>query len=386
MQSYKRKESVVNQVSKFVGLDVHKETIAVAVASAAGGPAESLGTIPADRDAVVRLVRRLGPAGDALWCYEAGPCGYWLQRLLAEHGVSCVVVAPSLVPTKPGDRVKTDRRDAQKLARLLRSGELTPVWIPGAAHEAFRDLTRARQSAQGDLTRARHRLTKLLLRLDVVAPARAWSKAYRIWLETLKLTEPLQQIVLDDARLTVAQMEQRVERLTAELARAAEHGPLAVVIQALQCLRGVRLVTAATLAAELGDVTRFRSARELMGYAGVVPSEHSSGGSQRRGRITKTGNAHVRFVLVEAAWHYRHGPRLTKTLRARQQGQPATVVAIASKAQHRLNSRYRRLLARNKTKQQAVVAVGRELLGFIWAIAWAVAPDQQLRPTDRRAA
>jgi transposase len=375
----------MSQVSKFVGLDVHKATIAVAVARRDGGAAESLGTIPNDPDAIVKLVHKLG-RDDGLWCYEAGPCGYGLQRLLGELGVVCVVVAPSLVPTKPGDRVKTDRRDALKLARLLRSGDLTAVWIPDAAHEAFRDLTRARQAAQEDLTRVRHRLTKLLLRLSIQAPATAWSKAYRGWLQALTLPQPLQQVVLEELRLAVAQAEQRLERLTAAIAEAAPQTTQAVPIAAWQSLRGVRLTTAAILGAELGDVTRFRSPRELMAYAGIVPSEHSSGGSTRRGRITKTGNAHLRFVLVEAAWHYRHGPRLSKALKARQQGQPAEVLMIAERAQRRLNRRYRALLARNKTPQQTVVAVARELLGFIWAIGWAVYPDQRLRPAQRRAA
>jgi transposase len=375
----------MSQVSKFVGLDVHKATIAVAVARNDGGAAESLGTIANDPDAVVKLVHRLGRE-DGLWCYEAGPCGYELQRLLEELGVICVVVAPSLIPTKPGDRVKTDRRDALKLARLLRSGDLTAVWVPDAAHEAFRDLTRARQAAQEDLTRVRHRLTKLLLRLGVRAPAAAWSKAYQQWLAALTLPQPLQQLVVDELRLAVAQAAQRVERLTAAITESAPQATQAAPIAAWQSLRGVRLTTAAMLGAELGDVTRFRSPRELMAYAGMVPSEHSSGGSTRRGRITKTGNAHLRFAVIEAAWHYRHGPRLSKALQARQQGQPAEVLAIADRAQRRLHRRYRHLLARNKAKQQTVVAVARELLGFIWAIAWAVYPDQRLRPAQRQAA
>jgi len=353
-------------------LDVHKETIAVAVAEEGRGAAESVGEIPNDPDAVVRLVHKLGPVDDALWCYEAGPCGYGLQRLLSEMGAVCTVVAPSLIPTKPGDRVKTDRRDAQKLARLLRSGDLTPVWVPDTDHEALRDLTRARQAAQEDLTRMRHRLTKLLLRLGVRAPAAAWSKVYREWLQSLRLAQPLQQLVLEEERLAVAQAEQRVERLSVAIEQVARTGPQAGLIGAFETLRGIAAVTGTTLVAELGDLTRFRTPRELMAYAGVVPSEHSSGGSRRRGRITKTGNAHVRRVLVEAAWHARHVPRLSKVLKARQAGQPAEVLAIAGKAQRRLYQRYWRLQRRNKAKGQIVVAVARELLGFIWAIAQVV--------------
>jgi len=376
----------MDQVSKFVGLDVHKETIAVAVAKAGREPAESLGMIANDPDAVVRLVHKLGPVDDALWCYEAGPCGYGLQRQLTGMGAVCTVVAPSLIPTKPGDRVKTDRRDAQKLARLLRSGDLTPVWVPDSDHEALRDLTRARQAAQEELTRARNRLTKLLLRLGIATPASAWSKVYREWLQSLRLAQPLQQVVLEEERLAVAQAEQRLERLSVTIEQVARTGPHAALTGALETLRGVAAVTATTLVAELGDLTRFRTPRELMAYAGVVPSEHSSGGSRRRGRITKTGNAHVRRVLVEAAWHARHAPHLSKVLKARQAGQPAQVLAIANKAQRRLYQRYWRLLRRNKTKGQVVTAVARELLGFIWAIARVATVRVEPSPSSSEAA
>lgn len=368
----------MRQVSKYVGLDMHKATIAVAVAPAAGGAAEPLGTIPNEPDALARLMKKLGPANDLLVCYEAGPCGYGVQRLLGDLGVCCVVVAPSLIPQKPGDRVKTDRRDAQKLARLLRSGDLTAVWVPDATHEAFRDLTRARQDAQGDLQQARQRLSKFLLRLGQEPPAgvSAWTQKYERWLSALRLGQPWQQTVLDDYRLAVEQAQQREERLKEQIGEAALAGPQAPLIGALQSLKGVALVTAATLAAELGDVTRFGSAPELMAYAGVVPSEHSSGGSQHRGHITKTGNTHVRHVAVEAAWHYRHAPRVSPTLKARQQDQPAAVLAIAGKAQQRLYKRYWQLQKRSKTKQQTVVAVARELLGFVWAIGQAVAQTE----------
>jgi transposase len=286
------------------------------------------------------------------------------------------VIAPSLVPTRPGDRVKTDRRDALKLARLLRSGELTAVWVPEAEHEALRDLSRARGDAREDLHRARQRLGKLLLRLGVHPPTggRAWTKRHGAWLDTGRLAHPPQHVVLGEYRLAVTQAEERLKRLEAELALAAEQGPQAAVLAALQTCRGVGLITAVTLVAELGNLRRFRSPRELMKYVGGVPSEASSGGRQRRGPVTKTGNRHVRHVIVEAAWHYRYPPRLAGPLKQRQAGQAAVVTAIAWKAQDRLHRRYRRLLARGKSKGKVVVAVARELLGFLWAIAQEVTP------------
>lgn len=364
----------------FIGLDVHKDSIAVAVADGRGGDPRSLGAIPSRPQAVRDLVRRLGPPQRLTAGYEAGPCGYTLYRQLTALGVRCLVVAPSLVPSKPGDRVKTDRRDATKLARLLRSRELTPVWVPDDAHEALRDLTRAREDARHDLLRARHRLSKLLLRLGIFPPqgTTAWSKRHHTWLETVTLPHPAQQVVFGEYRLAIEQLQQRIERLNAEIAEAAATSPHAPLIAAVQSLRGVGLVTAATLVAEVGDLTRFHTPRELMAYAGVVPSEYSTGARQRRGGITKTGNAHVRFVLVEAAWHYRHRPGVWGALRQRQRGQPARIKAIAWQAQDRLHRRYRRLVRRGKRPQQTVVAVARELLGFIWAIAQALRAETRV--------
>jgi transposase len=305
-----------------------------------------------------------------------------LQRQLTQLGARCRVVAPSLIPTRPGDRVKTDRRDALKLARLLRSGELTAVWVPEAAHEALRDLTRARGDAREDLHRARQRLGKLLLRLGVFPPpkVRPWTQRHRAWLDTVRLPHPPQQIVLGEYRLAVDQAAERLARLEAEIALAAQAGPHAAVLAALQALRGVALVTAAVLVAELGDLRRFRSPRELMAYVGLVPRETSSGPRRRRGGVTKTGNGHVRHVVVEAAWHYRHPPRVGAALKRRQVGQPETVKAISWKAQDRLHRRGRRLLARGKSKSKMVVALARELLGFIWAIAHEVAAPQVVPP------
>jgi transposase len=370
-QSYTREESVVEQDTKYVGLDVHKATIAVAVVDGRAGEPRFLGTIPNRASAVAKLVRKLGPAGRLRCCYEAGPCGYGLQRQLAGLGAGCAVVAPSLVPTRPGDRVKTDRRDAVKLARLLRAGELTAVWVPDEAHEALRDLTRAREDARDGLHRARQQLGKFLLRLGLGPPAgvRRWTARHRAWVAGLRLARPHQQAVLEDYARAVEEAGARVARLEARVAEAAGAGPHAPLIAALQCLRGVGVLTAVTLVAELGDLGRFPSPRPLMAYLGLVPGEHSSGERRRRGRITKTGNAHARHVLVQAAWHYRHPPRVSRALRRRQQGQPEAVIAIAGKAQERLHRRYRRLVGRGKGSQKAVVAVARELAGFLWAIA-----------------
>lgn len=359
----------------FVGLDVHKESIAVAVADAAGGEVRSLGSIANEPEQVVRLIRKLGGAPGLVCCYEAGPCGYVLYRQLTALGSECLVIAPSLVPTKPGDRVKTDRRDALKLARLLRSGELTGVWVPDREHEALRDLTRAREDARQDLMRARHRLGKLLLRLGILPPAgmRAWSERHARWLREVQCPHRQQQAVLEEYQQALIEAQERVRRLEALIDEAAKEGVHAPVIGALQSLRGVAVLTATTLVAEVGDITRFQTPRELMAYAGVVPSEASSGGRVQRGGITKTGNSHLRLVLIEASWHYRHPPLIGATLRRRQEGQSAAVRAIAWKAQQRLYRRFRHLLRRGKVKQEAVVAVARELLGFIWAVAQEVA-------------
>jgi len=368
----------MSEGTTFVGLDVHKETIAVAVVTAGGGEPRSLGIIPNTPATVAKLVRKLGATATLRCCYEAGPCGYGLHRQLTGLGAECVVVAPSLVPTKPGDKVKTDRRDALKLARAHRSGDLTAVWVPDEEHEALRDLTRARADAREDRHRARQRLGKFLLRQGLRPPdgVKPWTVRHRTWLTGLRLARPAQQAVLREALHAVDEAGARLDRLEDELVEVAQSGPQAALLTGLQCLRGVGLVTAATLVAELGDVTRFDHPRQLMSYAGLVPSEHSSGGRQRRGGITKTGNAHVRHVVVEAAWHYRHPPRVGGVLKRRQLGQPTAVTELAWKAQVRLHKRFGRLLGRGKLPQQAVVAVARELLGFVWALARAVATTE----------
>lgn len=353
-----------------IGLDVHKETISVAKF---GGlkDAVDLGTIANKPDAIARLVRKLGPIENLQFCYEAGPCGYSVYRQLTGMGANCIVVAPSLIPVRPGERVKTDRRDAMKLAKLLHSGELTPVWVPDEEHEAFRQLERAREDAKQDVTRARHRISKFLLVNGVSSPAgtKAWSKAYKRWLDTIQLQYRAQNVALREDLKALRDAEERVERLEQEIAEIYPTSKLAPMIDALQALRGVSLITAAGIVGEAGDLTRFQSASQAMAYSGLVPSEHSSGKSIRRGPITKAGNSHLRHILVEAAWHYRHRPAVGDRLKKRQLGLPEHIKEMAWKAQYRLNRKYLRGIGRGKSTQVAVVAVARELVGFMWAIA-----------------
>jgi transposase len=362
----------ITAVRRFVGLDVHADTIAVAVAEK-DGEVRSLGTIPNRLPSIRKLLGKLGEAETWCACYEAGPTGYTLYWQLTKLGVECMVVAPTLVPMKAGDRVKTDRRDAERLARSFRAGELTAVWVPDAAHEALRDLVRAREAAKGDELRARHRLGKFLLRHGrrPSERMRAWTQRYLDWIRReVKFEQLAQQATLEDYLAEVVHLGQRIVRLEKSIDEALEGAPatMKAVVSALQALRGVAKMSAVTIVAEVGRLSRFAKARQLMGYSGAVSSEDSSGERTRRGAITKTGNAHLRRVLVEAAWCQRYTPNLTPRLRARQEGLPAAVVEIAAKARHRLSARYRRLLARGKPRQQVVTAIARELLGFVWAI------------------
>ncbi|MGB6603025.1 MAG: IS110 family transposase [Steroidobacteraceae bacterium] len=357
---------------RFVGLDVHAETIAVAVAESSG-EVRSLGIIPNRAESVGRLIRKLGNPEQLRVCYEAGPTGYVLYWQLAGLGVKCEVVAPTLVPVKAGDRVKTDRRDAEKLARNYRAGELTPVWVPDAAHEALRDLVRARLAAKRDQLRARHRLSKFLLRHGRRAPegSRPWSEKYLNWIKAhVRFEHHAQELTLGDYLHEVEHAAERIVRLERSIDASIERLPVKMraVIEALQSLRGIAQISAVSIMAEVGELSRFAHPRQLMGYSGAVCREHSSGPRIRRGPISKAGNAHLRRIVVEAAWAYRHRPAVGQALAARQRHSSAAVTALAWKAQQRLHQRYVRLMGRGKNKQQTITAVGRELLGFIWAI------------------
>jgi transposase len=359
---------------RFVGLDVHADTIAVAVAEP-GGEVRSHGIVPNRTESIRKLMAKLGPAEKLKACYEAGPTGYVLYWQLMQLGIACEVIAPSLVPTKAGDRVKTDRRDAEKLARCYRAEELTAVWVPDAAHEALRDLVRARESAKKDQLKARHRLGKFLLRHGRrPEKVKAWTKTHLEWIKThVHFEEPALEATLEDYLHEVEHVAERIVKLEKAIDDAVSKAPPQIreVIEALQALRGVAQTTAATIVSELGSLSRFESPRQLMGYSGLVAREHSSGKRIQRGSITKTGNAHLRRVLVEAAWAYQHQPKVTGYLLRRQKSLALSdeVKNIAWKAQHRLHKRYKKFSARGKNKNQIVTALGRELLGFIWAIA-----------------
>src|SRR6516162_6183456 len=360
---------------RFLGLDVHAETIAVAEAEP-DGEVRSLGIIPNREESVRKLVKKLGPVEQLQACYEAGPTGYVLYWQLTALGVKCEVIAPTLVPVKAGDRVKTDRRDAEKLARCYRAGELTPVWVPDAEHEALRDLVRAREAAKKDQLRARHRLGKFLLRHSKrpTDAGKAGTKQYLEWIEThVRFAPAALEATLQDYLDEVDHVAERIVKLEKAIdAAVAQASPeIRAVIDALQALRGVAQISAATIVCELGSLSRFESPRQLMGYSGLVSREHSSGGKIQRGAITKTGNAHLRRVLVEAAWAYQHRPNVTGYLLRRQKSLALSeeVKQMAWKAQHRLHKRYQAFALRGKNKNQIVTALGRELLGFVWAIA-----------------
>lgn len=361
----------MQDITKFVGLDVSKDSISVAIADAGREAPRYFGEIPHAPEAVRKLLLKLGKVTEIEACYEAGPTGYGLQRLLTKLGVRCIVVAPALIPKRPGERIKTDRRDSLRLAQLLRAGELTPVYVPTEADEAIRDLVRAREDAREDLLRARHRLSKFLLRHDINPPTKMtkWKSRHREWLDTLKFENPYSRVTFQEYLHTINEIELRIQRLETEIHEFAENSPQKPLIRALQTLRGVKEITAVTLVAEIGDFRRFVNARDLMGYTGLVPSEHSSGLTRRQGGITKTGNTHIRRVLVEAAWSYRYQPALKGDIRKRQEGQPPTVQQISWKAQNRLHRKYGRLVSKGKPANKAITGVARELAGFIWAIA-----------------
>ena len=352
-----------------IAFDQHAATTVAAVLLP-GQATPALHTLASDGPTILRFVRRLQRHGPVRCCYEAGPCGFELQRALVDHGIPCEVIAPALIPRRPGDRVKTDRRDAAQLAVLFRAGALTAIHIPTAQEEAARDLLRCREDIRADLLRARHRLSKFLLRHGrrFTGTKKAWSKRHDAWLRAQTWPLPALEQTHRAYLRTVDEAVARLRAVEEDLRGLLDLAVLRPRVERLRCFRGIDDLTALTIAAELGDARRFATAPSVMAYVGLVPSEHSSGTKQARGAITKTGNAHLRRVLVEAAWHYRHHPFVGRAIRLRQQGAPEAAIAHAWAAQQRLSRRYQRLAARGKPKQHIVTAVARELTGFVWAV------------------
>jgi len=361
----------VQEPSTIVGLDVHRNTISFCVLK----PYEREpwnGQISNQPAQVRKLAQRIKAQaqGPVHYCYEAGPCGYGLQRDLIAQDCECTVIAPSLTPLRPGDRIKTDRRDARKLAELFRAGLLTEVHPPSVDEEAVRDLCRCRDDARVDLTRARHRLTHFLLRHGLVfgtGQPHSWSQAHRAWLTSLDFERPSERIVFEDYLLAVEQREAQRAALDTELLAISQSEPWRERVGWLRCFRGIDTVNAMIFLSELHDVRRFPSAPSLMAFLGLVPSEASSGDHHRRGGITRAGNQHVRRTLIEASWNYRHKPRVSQELAKRRLGQPAAMIALADRAQKRLCRRFRRMEDRGKHRNKIVIAIARELAGFLWA-------------------
>ena len=366
----------MKNVTTYVGVDAHKKDLFIAML-VGDQPAPVSWQLANEPHAVRRLVRKLErqAPGPVRMCYEAGPCGYALQRQVTTPRVSCQVIAPALIPRKPGERIKTNRRDARKLAELLRAGLLTEVRPPTPEEEAVRDLCRARDDAREDLQRCRHRMGKLLLRRGLHYSGRNWTRAHRQWVDRLEWTQPAERVVVDDYLLAIDHLEARLIEFDTRLAEIAQTEPYREPVGWLRCFRGIDTLTAILILAELHDFRRFHTPRALMAYLGLVPGEDSSGERHRRGRITRTGNTLVRRLLVETAWHYQHRPSIGVALVKRRKGQPGRVIAIADKAQQRLCRRFRRLAEQHKPAPKIAVAIARELAGFLWAALQPTAAD-----------
>lgn len=369
------RQTVEKTITSFAGLDVHKDSIAIAAAETGRDAPRFIGTVGPDLAQLLKALSRIGKPETLLVVYEAGPSGYGLARQLRARGYACEVIAPAKIARRPGERIKTDRRDALMLARLARAGELVSVVVPDERDEAMRDLSRAREDAVRARLKARQQLKALLLRHGKRYGGKSsWTAAHERYLATVSFAHPAQDIGFAEYRTAVREGQERVERLTEALGGQLESWRMRSVVEALMSLRGIDRVAAVTLVAEIGDLTRFVRPRELMSFLGLVPSEHSSGSTRRQGAITKTGNGHARRVLVEAAWNYRFPARMSRVLEVRSQTQPRLVREIAWRAQLRLCARYRRLMTRQLPKNKVCVAIARELTGFVWDIARQVKP------------
>lgn len=353
-----------------VGLDVHKESIEVAVAEKGSTEVRVYGTIGGDLPSLDKVVRKLAAMYELDVCYEAGPCGFEIYRYCQKKGIDCIVVAPSRIPRKPADRVKTDRRDAQTLARLLRAGELKGIYVPTEEDESIRDLTRARGHVMVHYGRTRKQLLMFLLRHGIVYTGKTnWKAEHLNWLARINLPHPASQVVFQEHLHAIQESHLRLERLTRQIEEHVKSWRWKPTVEALMSMRGVSLIVAAGIVAELGDLRRFASPRNLMSYLGLIPSEYSSGERRRQGAITKTGNVHVRHLLTEAAWAYIRGPKVSPIIRLRQQNLPQAVIDIAWNAQVRCCKKYRRMVLRGKNNKIAAVAVARELIAFMWDIS-----------------
>jgi transposase len=356
----------------FIGLDVHMESIVISLADDHNSEVRRYGKTGGCLSDFNKILRKLVSTGkDLFFCYEAGPCGYDLYRFIVAQGHQCIVVAPSLIPKKPGDKVKTDKRDADQLARLLRAGELTPVYVPNAEDEAIRDLSRAREDALLGLKSARQRLKSFLLRHNIRYSGTAnWSETHLRWLaDEVHLQFAAQKIVFQEYLNTVTESKHRLDRIEQEIRYHTQQWRLYPVVEALMALRGVKMVVAVTIVAELGDLTRFENPKQLMSFLGLTPSEYSSGDRQKRGAITKTGNQHARRVLIEGAWSYRFPAKVSRQMQKRQENLPLNIRDVAWKAQVRLTRRFQTMATRGKPSNVVVVAIARELVAFMWAIA-----------------
>lgn len=370
----------MDQFDAYVGLDAHKEKIAVAIADGArNGEVRYYGEIKNASFSISMLLNKLAKKYARIqFCYEAGPCGYALHRHLASKGFSCLVVAPSLIPNKPGDHIKTDRRDALSLARLLRAGELTPVWVPDEAHEAMRDLVRGRITAMENVRKLRQQLQGFLLRQDLHYPGRSpWTKKHLAWLKTLSFEQPAHHVLVQELLCGIEECVKRQERFEQQIEALLPQWSMAPVVNAIQAMRGISLIAAVIIVAEVGDFNRFTNPRQLMAYLGLVPSEFSSGKRVTRGSITKAGSARARRVLVEGAWAYRQPASVGKAQMARQASLPNPIRQIAWDAQVRLCNRYRCLSAKGKCQNIVTTAIAREMSAFVWAIARQAMPLEQ---------